>query len=173
LEGSVSSLREDLETIDRELARAREELDFQLADSSSESPGPPVDLPPAPPPVAPISRPGAGAGRGAKPASQPPRGDPRKSLTGSFPDFTVSRYNQTVSALHARQRSIGWGTVVAAVGISALLLVLTLRADEPLPAMWLALLPLVWMVPVPFFLAAFRGTHRVLRQNRMELPEER
>jgi len=105
-------------------------------------------------------------------ATVPPGpGSPATSLSGSYPDYTVNRYNQTVSALHDRRRAIAWGTIVIAIGISALLLVLTLRAHEAMPTIWLASLPLVWMVPVPFFVAAFRGTQRVLQENRLELPE--
>ena len=173
MEQSVSTIRENLETIDQELARAREELNFERSGASSDSPETEFDPSKEPPSVHP-----AAPAQGPKPIpavspTRKPREDSRRALTGSFPDFTVSRYNETVSSLHARRKSIAWGTVVAATGISALLLVLTLRANEPLPVIWLAVLPLVWMVPVPFFMAAFRGTQRVLRQNRLELPEER
>jgi len=149
-ERSLSGLKHDLMTIDHELGHAAHELSFErsnnLAGGPTE-PGYPTD--PTTPPTLPSA-----------------------PLSGSYPDFTVARYNATVSALHARRLSLAWGTVVVAVGISALLLVLTLRANEPIPATWLAVLPLVWMVPVPFFMAAFRGTQRVLKENRLELPEE-
>lgn len=150
VERSLSGLKEDLETIDRELGHASDELEFVR---SNERAGDALDdeLPTETRVSSPIP-------------SLPP--------SGSFPDFTVARYNATVSALHGRRRSLGWGTVVMAVGISALLLILTLRANEPIPATWLAVLPLVWMVPVPFFLAAFRGTQRVLKENRLELRED-
>jgi len=35
----------------------------------------------------------------------------------------------------------------------------------------LAILPVVWMIPVPFFLVSFRSTHRLLRRERLELSE--
>ena len=171
VEEEVSSLKAALATIDRELGRAAEELAFERSQRSAV---PPSEVKPRPAPPAPASpdpaKRVAVRGPGLNPA--PAKEASWVPLTGSYPDFTVGRYNETVSALHARRRSIGWGTVVVAVGISALLLVLTLRADEPLPVIWLAVLPLVWMIPVPFFLAAFRGTQRVLKKNRLELPEE-
>jgi hypothetical protein len=154
----VSGLKAHLETIDRELGRASAELDFVRANGRSEK-----DLDTPHSPVAASLSPPARAGTEGPPAMAP--------VTGTYEDFTVARYNYTVSALHRRRRSLGWGTVVVAVGISALLLVLTLRAHEPAPPIWLAGLPLVWMIPVPFFVAAFRGTQRVLKENRLELPE--
>jgi hypothetical protein len=169
-EQSVTGLRADLESIDRELDQAYEELTFERghtwgpvpeASGSNETPGSgALSSAPSPPPVT-----------GDGPFADAPSGSDRPGLTGSYADFTLGRYNATVSALHSRRRSLAWGTVVAASGISALLLVLTLRAAEPLPPIWLAGLPLVWMVPVPFFMAAFRGTQRILHRNRLELPE--
>jgi len=169
VERSVRELRSSLETIDQELGRASSELGFvralgwddtgphagswrAAAGLPGESTRPETDnltVTAPSPSLAPIPRP-----------------------TGSFQDFTVERYNRTVGELHDRRRAVGWGSVVAAVAISAVLLVVTLQAHEPLPPMWLAVLPVVWMVPVPFFVAAFRGTHRVLKENRLELREE-
>jgi hypothetical protein len=154
----VPGLKTQLETIDRELGRASAELDFVRANGRSEKD---LDTPYSHVPAAPS--PLARGGTEGLSAMSP--------VTGSYEDFTVARYNHTVSALHGRRRSLGLGTVVVAVGISALLLVLTLRAHEPAPPIWLAGLPLVWMIPVPFFVAAFRGTQRVLKENRLELPE--
>jgi len=172
VEENLSGLQGDLATIDRELNRAVEEIHslWPGGGGSTHADGP-VNGEPGPstapsPSVGPRGPPSGGVSEGpSSPSVEAP--------TGSFPDFTVARYNETVSALHDRRRSIGWGTVVIAIGISALLFVLTLRADEPVPVIWLAVLPLVWMIPVPFFIAAFRGTQRVLRNNRLELPEDR
>ena len=169
-EESLAGLKGDLATIDRELGRAHEELTFyrqrETARSNTNEAWPEG---PPPSPGGPATAPSAKTGGGSAPSAGRPRSDPP---SGSYPDYTVNRYNQTVAALHDRRRSIGWGTIVIAIGISALLLVLTLRAHEPMPTIWLAVLPVVWMVPVPFFVAAFRGTQRVLQENRLELPEQ-
>jgi len=161
-----------LESIDHELGRASAELGFVRTEAWAEEypdgvswrvPGPLSPLP-----AHPVVDRRASAIAPHHPEDAGPVGPP----TGSFEDFTVARYNRTVSALHSRRRALGWGTVAAAAGISAVLLYLTLRAHEAVPVIWLAILPLIWMIPVPFFAAGFRGTHRILRQGRLELPEE-
>ncbi|MGD0588243.1 MAG: hypothetical protein ABSA63_05550 [Thermoplasmata archaeon] len=172
VEEELDGLRHALAMVDREIDRASAELGFIQSNPWDEGAGeavswrvptthPLVGEPPALPPPAPV------ASKGVIPpdSSIPP-------LTGSYEDFTVERYNRTVSKLHDRRLALGWGTVAAAVAISSSLLWLTLQAHEPVPPIWLAVLPLVWMVPVPFFVAAFRGTQRVLRENRLELSEE-
>ena len=153
VERNLKGLRTALETIEQELGHASEELGFVRSQGLLEE-----------------SR--AEDARTA--AISHPSGLPSRTpaATGSYEDFTVARYNETVGDLHARRRAVGWGAIVLAIAISAILLYLTLRAHEAVPPIWLAVLPLVWMVPVPFFVAAFRGTHRVLRENRLELPEE-
>lgn len=86
----------------------------------------------------------------------------------AFCQFTATRYDRTVRQLKARRRRIfGW-TVGLAAGISIALEVLNVLAREPMPPWWLALLPLVWLIPVPFFVLAFRGTQRTLRANHLE-----
>ncbi len=86
----------------------------------------------------------------------------------AFCQFTATRYDRTVRQLKARRRRIfGW-TVGLAAGISIALEVLNVLAREPMPPWWLALLPLVWLIPVPFFVLAFWGTQRTLRANHLE-----
>jgi hypothetical protein len=175
LDETVRGLRESLDTIDREIERVSEELGFLRAQEASSA----AFVAPAPavrparsklgrtlerPPTVPPARDATLRGEGFL-AAQEPR-------TGTFRDFTVARYNRTVGDLHGRRRAVGWWTVVLAATISAGLLLLTLEAREPMPAIYLAVLPLVWMIPVPFFVAAFRGAQRVLRANRFELREE-
>ncbi|MGP8075848.1 MAG: hypothetical protein ACLP8Y_03810 [Thermoplasmata archaeon] len=168
----LEGLRHGLAMVDREIDRASAELGFIQSNPWDEGAGeveswrvatthPLSREHPVVAPAAPL------ASKGVIPpdSSIPP-------LTGSYEDFTVERYNRTVSNLHDRRLALGWGTVAAAVAISSSLLWLTLQAHEPVPPIWLAVLPLVWMVPVPFFVAAFRGTQRVLRENRLELSEE-
>ena len=163
---SLQGLRNALATIDRELDRASAEIGFLRSERSEERDAEGVsgrasslDFP-GPRPLS-----STGIPTEISTPVDPP------TISGSFEDFTLSRYNQTVGDLHARQRALGWGTVVAASCISSILLFLTLQAREPVPVLWLAVLPLVWMIPVPFFVAAFRGTQRVLRRNRLELTE--
>ena len=168
---AVPGLKSALQTIDQELGRATEELGFARTEVWDEGypdevawrvPGPVSPLPAHPLVTAPsVSGPAprvAASGRVGPP-------------TGSFEDYTVARYNRTVAELHSRRRPLAWWTVAAAAVISSALLYLTLRAHEPVPPIWLAALPLVWMIPVPFFIAGFRGTQRILDQNRLELPD--
>ena len=172
VERGMQGLRTALETMDQELGRASDELDFVRNEAWSE-PGPGSR-----PATVPVPRPSAGSssatdGRAGASTSLVPTSRPLPpNATGSFQDFTVARYNRTVEELHARRRATLWVVLVLAAAISAALLFLTLKAHEPVPAVWLAVLPLVWMIPVPFFVVAFRGTHRVLREHRLELPEE-
>jgi hypothetical protein len=163
---SLQGLRNALATIDQELDRASAEIGFLRADRWEDADVEDVSwrVP------TPHSPPLGNLGPTAAPSVVPPS-TAASTISGSFGDFTLERYNHTVGDLHARRRALGWGTVVAAALISAVLLFLTLQAHEPVPVIWLALLPLVWMIPVPFFVAAFRGTQRVLRRNRLELPE--
>lgn len=82
-----------------------------------------------------------------------------------YRQYTAPKYDRTVDQLRSRRRRIlGW-TIGLAVGISATLELLNLVAREPMPSWWLALLPLVWLVPVPFFVLSFWGTQRTLRAN--------
>ncbi len=84
---------------------------------------------------------------------------------GPYCDFTLARYNRSITSLQTRRRSIAVGTVLASAAISAGLLTLTLIAPVSTPASWVSALPIVWMVPVPFFTLAFRGTLRILGQG--------
>jgi len=168
----LEDLRAALAMVDHEIGRASSELGYIESNPWDEGAGEVASWRvPAThsravehPAVAPRIPPDSGEGLTSR--------SPNPPVSGSYEDFTVERYNRTVSKLHDRRLALGWGTVAAAVGISSVLLWLTLQAHEPVPPIWLAVLPLVWMVPVPFFVAAFRGTQRVLRENRLELSEE-
>jgi hypothetical protein len=86
----------------------------------------------------------------------------------SFEEFTADRYDRTIRQLKSRRRRLfGW-TIGLAVGISASLEALNLLAREPTPPIWLAILPVVWLIPVPFFILSFRGTQRILTRNHLE-----
>lgn len=86
-----------------------------------------------------------------------------------YSGFTVARYNSTIGSLKARRRQLAWWTVALATAISAVLVGLTLVAREPMPVIWLAVLPAVWMIPVPFFVISFISTQRVLRRNHLDM----
>jgi hypothetical protein len=84
-------------------------------------------------------------------------------------EFTSPRYNRAVGQLrNRRRRLIGW-TVGLAVAISVALEVLNMFAREPLPPWWLAVLPAIWLIPLPFFFLSFRGTHRILKTTPLEI----
>ncbi|HEV8050732.1 MAG TPA: hypothetical protein VGP88_09100 [Thermoplasmata archaeon] len=97
--------------------------------------------------------------------------EPRRADAPVFEAFTADRYDATVRQAQSRHGRVAAATVLLAVLISTGLLALTYFAHEPMPVWWLAVLPLVWLIPVPFFIASFRGTHRLLRQKRLELTE--
>ncbi len=163
--GRSRAVDDHLEAIHQELGRAARELQFL------------------------VSEVGAGFDRPAKPATaraawdesdEPPvrtrSADVNDTLpvrpvlaTGAqFEEFTAERYDTTVAQLKSRRRSLlGW-TIGLAVGISGALEVLNLLAHEPTPVPWLAFLPIVWILPVPFFVLSFRGTQRVLKGNHLE-----
>ncbi len=86
--------------------------------------------------------------------------------------FTAEKYNRTIAELQGRRRKlVGW-TLGCAALISAGLITLTAMYPEPVPALWIAALPAVWMIPIPFFVLSFRGTHRVLRRNHLGVESE-
>jgi hypothetical protein len=158
------SIERQLATIRLELGRARQELDF-LADEVgfgfeprkdlSEWDGSIERLPSAPSPVPP--RPGASV--------EGPSGVP----AGSYPAFTAERYHRAVAGMVSRRgRLLAW-TLALSIGITAALEGLNLWAHEPFPATWLlVILPLVWLIPVPFFVLSFIGAQRTLRWNRLQ-----
>jgi hypothetical protein len=153
---SVAALREELD-------RAAEELAFLRARSAG--PSEPTSPPPRSPPNAPPS---------ARPVIAAYRPSLRENSSGvspSYASFSVSRYNETVREVRGRRRRLFWTTLVAAAAISGVLVPVAYWADEAMPAWWLAWLPLVWMIPVPFFLASFVGTHRILASHALDLPE--
>ena len=87
--------------------------------------------------------------------------------------FTVGRYNRTIDSLKGgRARLVAWTLVLSAVVGVALVLVM-LFSPIVYPPIWIAVLPLVWVVPIPYFLLAFRGTQRVVERSHLHLPEAR
>lgn len=155
LGASVATLRE-------ELGRATEELAF-LRSGSGVVPAPPATDAARPSPR--TARPANPAESPAPPALGPGVASP------AYGSFTVSRYNATVREVRRRRPTLFVTTLALAAAISAALVTIAYLAREPMPPWWLAVLPLVWMIPVPFFLAAFVGTHRILASQSLELPE--
>jgi hypothetical protein len=86
-----------------------------------------------------------------------------------YGQFTADRYRRTVDAVKDRRRSMAAWTIGLAVAISGALLTFTYLAHEGTPPLWLALLPLVWLIPVPFFLVSFLATQRLVSQNALDL----
>lgn len=135
--------------------RARSMADRASARTESiENPGQPSALPPW------------------SPASTPTYPDPQQnSHQRTYKDFTVDRYNRTVGSLEARHSRVAALTLLLSAGIGALLIEIVIHSPPSNPSAWIVFLPLVWMVPLPFFLLAFRGTHRILERNPLDLPE--
>jgi hypothetical protein len=147
-------------TLRSELDRASEELAFLRTNEAAPrtvAPSPKLAERRVPRPTPPDPTPS----RRARPAPD------------GFDAFTVARYNETVRDLQGRRHRLRATTIVLAVAISAALLVLAYLTHEPTPPWWLAGLPIIWMIPVPFFLSSFVGTHRILADQPLDLPEAR
>ncbi|HKV90205.1 MAG TPA: hypothetical protein VJQ43_03295 [Thermoplasmata archaeon] len=162
MEHRSTELRQAVQTLEAELHRASEEVAFLQADVEDRAPTPlPLRRNPEPERVPPP---------GGDPGGDPESPDAPDPL--AFDDFTVDRYNGTVGDLVTRRRKLAVTTIGLAVLISIALLTVTLLWREPIPSPWiLAVLPAVWLIPVPFFIASFRGTHRVLARHPLGLPE--
>ncbi len=162
LERRWGVVRAAAEHLDRELERAEDEAGFL---------GRLAAVPLAAEPIAegPVR---AGGEEEAPEARAAVEGDRVVPDDGSLPylRFSADRYNRTIGALKFRRRRlVGW-TVGLAVAISGALGTAAFLAHEPPPDPWLAILPLVWLVPVPFFVVSFLATHRVLRRNHLDVP---
>lgn len=87
--------------------------------------------------------------------------------------YTVDRYNRTIDSFTNGRRKVVVWTLVLSAAIGAALVLVVLFSPVVHPPVWVAVLPLVWIIPIPYFLLAFRGTQRVLERNRLNLPEAR
>ena len=153
LQGSVQSL-------ERELGNAtREAVFLRSGDDPATSP---LKLP-----TGPVRRPRPEAAHGKSDPAPPGRPAPP-----AYTAFTAARYNSTVDGLKSRRRRLALWTVVVAALISATLVAVAVWAHEPTPPLWLAVLPGIWMLPVPFFVLSFFGTQRVLRRNHLNVAGE-
>jgi hypothetical protein len=84
--------------------------------------------------------------------------------------FTLERYNQTVGAMTSRKGKLIVLTLLLSALIGSVLTIVVLYSPSANPPLWVAVLPLVWVVPIPFFLLSLRATHRVLDQTDLRLP---
>ncbi|MCI4348156.1 MAG: hypothetical protein L3J97_06025, partial [Thermoplasmata archaeon] len=99
-------------------------------------------------------------------APQPP------APPGRFGRFTVALYNKTVDDLRRRHRIVAPLTVLLSIAIGITVVAVTLLYGAYGSPLWIALLPTVWLIPVPFFALAFRGTQRMLSRDHLRLPDE-
>jgi hypothetical protein len=95
----------------------------------------------------------------------------RAPVEAPYVEFTADRYRRTVSAVKKRRRSMAVWTIGLAAAISGALLTFTYLAHEAAPPLWIAVLPLVWLIPVPFFFVSFLSTQRIIAQDALELAE--
>ncbi|HYK92860.1 MAG TPA: hypothetical protein VEY07_02305 [Thermoplasmata archaeon] len=184
--GSVRQLRDEVhevarraetlsgavQSLESELGRASDELKFAREHGL---------LGPSTAPAASVEPKPVRIGRRARePEGSPsrlPEGHPLAS-SGSprgirYADFTAARYNQTMTELKQRRRVVAAIALITASVVSALLVAVAFVSHGPEPPVWLEALPGIWMIPVPFFMLGFRGTHRILRRNHFDLPEVR
>ncbi|MGI0156543.1 MAG: hypothetical protein ACREDE_10500, partial [Thermoplasmata archaeon] len=165
-------IQQTVATLEAELACARREFDFLRARESAPavSSGTPLLLLPSPQRGIPTSR---GAIRRGPEGRRSRWGEQGTfAPPGTVAWFTARRYNRTIGRIKSRRRRLAGVTFTLAIAVSVLLLALTLYFRESSPPLWIALLPAIWLVSVPFFVFSFRGTQRVLRRNHLELDRE-
>ncbi|MCI4327265.1 MAG: hypothetical protein L3K16_06500 [Thermoplasmata archaeon] len=170
MERRQQGLRSSVANLESELARATEELAFLRSNGGFDGPDEEEDDDGEAAPARTRSPPSVGSSPMAGPRSAE-TGTAEPSEAPSYGAFTVARYDATVRDTQSRHGWVAGLTVALAVGISAVLLTITYFAHEAMPVWWLAVLPVIWMIPVPFFLASFRGTHRLLGGKRLDLSE--
>ena len=90
--------------------------------------------------------------------------------TGRFGRFTLPRYNRAVEGIKNRQRLLTILTLALSCAIGVTIVTVTLLYTLSNAPIWMALLPAIWLIPVPFFVLAFRGSRRVLTRNQLTLP---
>lgn len=151
----ASTLQGTAGGLQRELERAEEELQFLRSQRFLSEPAPPSE---------PAAR---------REPSSSRRGADSVSPRARYEGFTAARYNQTMGDLKLRRRRVAIASLLIAAVVSFLLVWVAFVFHGPEPPLWLEVLPGIWMIPVPFFVLGFRGTHRVLRRNHFDLPEVR
>lgn len=182
---SVVDLRRDIEEVARrtgtlqsavvsledELGRAADELEFARTHGLLDRPHP------AGPAPTPLAADGPALRATTRPRPRPSDGPGVRSRASSdgarYPGFTVARYNETMTGLKRRRHLVAIISLAVAAAISAVLVAVAFVSHGPEPPLWLEALPGIWMIPVPFFLLGFRGTHRILQRNHFDLPEVR
>ena len=176
LDSSLRRLRGHLATVRTDLTRIAQEWQYhQRRAWSEEAPGSPASLSSERPSVLLATAtgqrsPAAGPARSvAAESSENMDGSP--APTPPYAAFTVARYNRTMTALKGRRARLAAFTLLLSAGISSALVALVLYSPATHPPIWIAALPLVWVVPIPFFLLSFRGAQRVLGHNHLNLPE--
>lgn len=154
---------EGLRTLQQELGDATEELAFlrTLDSPAFDRPAPrdtrSTDREPS------SERPESRATGIATPSpAEAPEGAPR------YAGFTSARYNTAVARLRDRRKRLLVWTLGLGALIAAGLEVANLLSPSATSPLWLAFLPIIWLVPVPFFVLSFRGSQRTLRRNHLE-----
>ncbi|MCI4354420.1 MAG: hypothetical protein L3K06_03540 [Thermoplasmata archaeon] len=171
IDATWSRIVQTIGTLESEVARANEEMGF----IRSGRPQGPIVASAAALAPAPSIRPTAGRAPLPRRVSPPVPAAPgrtgaRSNARAVYAGFTADRYNRTIGDLKSRRRRLAGATLAVAGLISLALVTITALVNEPLPPLWLAVLPAIWMIPVPFFVLSFRGTQRVLRHNHLEVP---
>jgi hypothetical protein len=109
---------------------------------------------------------------GREPTTPPhrPQSDAGSGTPAVYEQFTLERYNQTVGAMASRRGALIGLTLLLSALIGSILVLVVVFSPTASPPFWVAVLPLVWVVPIPFFLLSLRGTHRVLDRTDLRLP---
>lgn len=154
-------LRVTVASLAEELNQASREIQFLRSEDTSSAP--------VPLPTSPVRAREEAATRERARARSVPATPSAPETAAPFAEYTTERYNRSVGVLANQREKIGTTMLVLAAVISAALLVITYLSHEPTPSAFVAGLPVIWMIPVPFFVVSFRGTQRVLRTTPMHL----
>jgi hypothetical protein len=166
----VQALRDTVEQLALELELASDELRFIRSENG-------IPEPMGSPALAgPYTHGSHAALPGEEGGSSDRRSDPGPMALGAGPpaylEFTARRYNATMRGIKGRRRRLAVISLTLAVSISYVLVTLAIFEHDTFSPWWLVLLPVIWLIPLPFFVLSFRGTHRILHRNHFDLPEE-
>ena len=175
LQSTSEQLRQRLASVETELDRITRE--FQFVQERSNAPGPTVPEASTVPPwseedlIPPSPRQPVDSSDIFSGSFTAIRAAAADSPAPVYETFTVDRYNRTIDSLKdSRTKLVAW-TLLLSAAVGIVLVLVVLYSPVVNPPVWIAALPLVWVVPIPYFLLSFRGTHRVLERNHLNLPE--
>ena len=175
LQSTSERLRQRVSAAENELDRITREYQF-VRDRSNAAGSAAPDGPWAPPwsegePTPPTPSPASETSPVTSGSFTAIRAASRDGPPPVYEAFTVERYNRTIDSLKGRRPGLVLWTLILSAVVGVVLVLVVLYSPIVSPPIWIAVLPLVWIVPIPYFLLSFRGAQRVLQRNHLNLPE--